>query len=191
MKILVIDDEESLAKILSKYLQQNGHEVGTAHSGREGVEKAAVLQPDVILLDLHLPDWSGMEVLAKLNETSSTASIVVITGSGSVDSAVQAMRMGAEDYLEKPIDLEKLKIVVRKIGEKQGLIAEVQSLKRQQRDLYRKDYLFLTDPAMQKIYEQIEQVARQEKVTALILGETGTGKEHIDRLIHSLSPRVA
>ncbi len=191
MKILVIDDEESLAKILSKYLQQNGHEVGTAHSGREGIEKASVLQPDVILLDLHLPDWSGMEVLSKLNENLSSASIVVITGSGSVDSAVQAMRMGAEDYLEKPIDLEKLKIVVKKIGEKQGLIAEVQSLKRQQRDLYRKDYLFLTDPAMQKIYEQIEQVARQEKVTALILGETGTGKEHVARLIHSLSPRLA
>ena len=84
--------------------------------------------------------------------------------------------MGAEDYLEKPIDLEKLKIVVKKIAEKRGLLAEVQSLKRQQQDLYRKDYLFLTDPAMQKIYEQIEQVARQEKVTALVLGGNRHGQ---------------
>ena len=191
VKILIIDDEESLAKILAKYLQQAGYETAVAHSGKEGIEKAGVLLPDSILLDLHLPDMTGMDVLSKLNENLSSASIVVITGAGSVDSAVQAMKLGAEDYLEKPIDLEKLKIVVKKIGEKRGLVEEVQSLKRQQQDLYRKDYLFLSDPSMQKVYDQIDQVAKQERVTALILGETGTGKEHVARLIHALSPRAA
>ncbi len=107
MRILIIDDEISLAKILSKFLEQASHEAFSAHSGAEGLEKAGQLNPDVILLDLHLPDMGGMEILAKLNEKFQTASVVVITGEGSVDAAVKAMQMGAEDFLEKPIDMEK------------------------------------------------------------------------------------
>ncbi len=189
MRILIIDDEESLVKILSKFLQQFGHEVFPAHTAAEGLEKAPQLKPDVILLDLHLPDGLGIEVLPKLNQALPTASVVVITGEGSVDSAVAAMKLGAEDYLEKPIDMEKMKIVLGRIAEKRGLQQEIAALKRQQRELYRKDYLFLPDPEMQKLYGEIEQIANQEKVTVIIFGETGTGKEHVARLIHALSPR--
>jgi two-component system, NtrC family, response regulator AtoC len=189
MKILVIDDEEALVKILSKFLTQYKHEVFPAHTGAEGLEKSSLLKPDLILLDLHLPDMLGTEVLTKLNENANKASVVVITGEGSVDSAVSAMKMGAEDYLEKPIDLEKFGIVLKKIGEKRGLQAEVESLRRQQQKMYQKDYLFLSDPEMQKLYSEIELVAQQEKVTAIIFGETGTGKEHVARLIHAMSPR--
>ncbi len=191
MRILIIDDEESLVKILTKFLIQSKHEVFPAYTAAEGLEKNAQIHPDLILLDLHLPDGLGMEVLSKLNEAGDTASVIVVTGSGSIDSAVEAMRMGAEDYLEKPIDPEKLKIAVQKIGEKRGLLQEIAGLKRQQREMYRKDYLFLTDPEMQKLYGEIEQVAQQEKVTILILGETGTGKEHVARLIHTLSSRAS
>jgi DNA-binding NtrC family response regulator len=106
-----------------------------------------------------------------------------------VDSAVAAMKLGAEDYLEKPIDMEKMKIVLGKIAEKRGLQSEIAALRRQQKELYRKDYLFLPDPEMQKLYGEIEQIANQEKVTVVIYGETGTGKEHVARLIHTLSPR--
>ena len=153
------------------------------------MEKAPQLKPDLILLDLHFPDGLGIEILPKLNESVPLASVVVITGEGSVDSAVAAIQMGAEDYLEKPIDMEKMKIVLKKIEEKRGLQREVAALKRQQREIYRKDYLFLPDPEMQKLYGEIEQIAGQEKVTVIIFGETGTGKEHVARLIHALSPR--
>ena len=191
MKILVIDDEQSLTKILTKFLEQNGYEAHPAHTGKEGLEKNEVLKPDVILVDLLLPDYTNMQLISKLNETASNASLVVITGVGSVDTAVQAMKLGAEDYLEKPIDLEKLNIVIKKIAEKRGLLSELAALKRQQLELYRKDYLFLNDPEMQKLYEQVEQVAKQSNVTVLIVGETGTGKEHVARLVHSLSPRAS
>ncbi len=191
MRILLIDDEASLTKILIKFLEQGGHEAFPASTAAEGFEKNGVLKPDLILLDLHLPDMGGLEVLSKLNETVSPASVVVITGEGSVDSAVQAMKMGAEDYLEKPIDMERLRVVLKKITEKRGLQKEVATLKRNQVEMYRKDYLFLTDPDMQKLYSEVEQVACQEKVTVMILGETGTGKEHVARLVHALSPRAA
>lgn len=191
MRIMVIDDEESLVKILSKFLQQSGHDVFSAHTGADGLEQSATLKPDLILLDLHLPDMLGTEILAKLNGRSDRASVVVITGEGSVDTAVSAMKMGAEDYLEKPVALEKLKVVLAKIEEKRGLKREVETLKKQRREMYRKDYLFLSDPEMQKLYGEIEQIAGQEKVTVLILGETGTGKEHVARLIHALSPRAS
>ena len=123
MKILIIDDEQSLTKILTKFLEQNGYEAYPAYTGQEGLEKNDVLKPDVVLVDLLLPDISGMDLISKFNESSSNVSIVVITGVGSVDSAVQAMKKGAEDYLEKPIDLEKLNIVMKRIAEKRGPIA--------------------------------------------------------------------
>lgn len=191
MRILIIDDEESLVKILSKFLQQSGHEVFAAHTGADGLAKNPQLKPDMIFLDLHLPDMGGIDILAQLNAATPTVSVVVITGEGSVDSAVQAMKMGAEDYLEKPIDMEKMRIVLKRISEKRGLQREVEALRKNQREMYRKDYLFLTDPEMQKLYGEIEQVAGQEKVTVMILGETGTGKEHVARLIHALSPRAS
>jgi len=191
LRILIIDDEPSLVKILSKVLEQASHETFSAPTGAEGLEKAGQLTPDVILLDLHLPDMGGIDILAKLNERFQTASVVVITGEGSVDAAVKAMQMGAEDFLEKPVDMEKLKFSIRKIAEKRGLQKEVAVLKRQQHDMYRKDYLFLSDPEMQKLYSELEQVAGQERVTVMILGETGTGKEHVAKLIHTLSPRSA
>jgi len=189
MRILLIDDDEALVKILSKSLQQGGHDVFSSNNGGDGLAKCETLRPDLVFLDLHLPDMLGTEVLAKLNGRSDPASVVIITGEGAVDTAVSAMKMGAEDYLEKPVALEKLKVVTAKIEEKRGLKKEVESLRKQQREMYRKDYLFLTAPEMQKLYSEIEQVAGQEKVGVLILGETGTGKEHIARLIHTLSPR--
>jgi DNA-binding NtrC family response regulator len=189
MRILIIDDEPSLVRILTKFLEKDNHEVFSAHTGADGLEKSAQLKPDLVLLDLHLGDMLGIDILAKLNEAVHIASVVVITGEGSVDSAVKAMKLGAEDYLEKPIDMEKMKIALRKISEKRGLQREIASLKHQQQEMYRKDYLFLTDPEMRKLYGEIGQVAQQEKVTVMILGETGTGKEHVARLIHAMSPR--
>jgi DNA-binding NtrC family response regulator len=191
MKILILDDEESLVKILSKTLQQMGHEVFPAHTATEGIEKHQIIQPDMLLLDIHLPDLDGMEVLEKLNQAYNACSVVIITGGGSVDSAVQAMKLGAEDYLEKPIDPGKLRLVVKRIEEKRSLLTQIETLRNSQLELYRKDYLFLNHPGMRKLYDSISQVSKQEHVSVLILGETGTGKEHVARLIHFFSSRAS
>ncbi|MGH7740124.1 MAG: sigma-54-dependent transcriptional regulator [bacterium] len=191
MRILIIDDEASLIKILSKFLEKEKHEVFSALTGAEGLEKSAALKPDLILLDLHLPDMTGMDLLARLDERADTASVLVITGEGSITTAVDAIQKGAEDYLEKPIEFEKLGIAIQKISEKRGLQKEVAALKLSQAEWVRRDYLLLNDPEMRKLYAEIEQVAVQEKVTVMILGETGTGKEHVARLIHALSPRAS
>jgi DNA-binding NtrC family response regulator len=190
MKILILDDEESLVKILSKVLKQEGHEVFYAYTAAEGLEKHKIIQPDMLLLDIRLPDQTGMEVLEQLNKAYNASSVVIITGAATVDSAVHAMKMGAEDYLEKPIDPQKLKLVTQSIAEKKGLSPRVQVMENSQLEKYRKDYLFLTNPEMQKLYTSLEQVAQQDQITVLILGETGTGKEHIARLIHTLSARA-
>src|SRR5208337_2709971 len=142
MKILILDDEESLVKILSKILKQEGHEVFYAYTAAEGIEKHKIIQPDMLLLDIRLPDLTGMEVLEQLNKAYNASSVVIITGAGSVDSAVQAMKMGAEDYLEKPIDQSKLKLVTQRIAEKKGLSPRVQVLENSQMEKYKKGYLF-------------------------------------------------
>jgi len=192
VRILIIDDEESLVKILSKLLiQSRQDEVFSASTVAEGLEKNALLHPDLILLDLQLPDGNGIEILSQINQRGDTTSVIIITGTGTIESAVEAMRMGAEDYLEKPVNSCKLKIAVQKIVEKRGLLQEIDGLKRRQKEMYQKVYLFSSDPQMKRIYGEIEQIAQQEKVTVMILGETGTGKEHVAGLIHALSSRAS
>jgi two-component system response regulator AtoC len=132
-----------------------------------------------------------MKALDKINEGSKPASVVIMTGAGTVDSAVQAMRLGVEDYLEKPVNNETLKLLMKRIGQKLGLLNQIETLKRHQLEMYRKDYLFLNDPEMRKLYDEIENVAQQDNLSVLILGETGTGKEHVAKLVHAFSARAS
>ena len=189
MKILVIDDEQSLARTLTSFLRELGHQVECAYNGVEGREKAAAFQPDIVFLDVHLPDILGLEVIDQIKSKRPSTVVIMMTGSGTVKHAVEAMRKGAEDYLTKPLDLDELQILVERITSNLNLRQEVADLKTALRQGYAKDYLFLPSPAMGKVYAQIEKVAAQENVTVLILGETGTGKEHAARLIHLFSPR--
>jgi DNA-binding NtrC family response regulator len=191
MRILLVDDEEPLRKLLVPFLQDLDHEVMAAATVAEGLQKASAFQPEVVLLDVHLPDGTGLDLLLKLQEGKSQASVVLITANVDLKMAVEAIKRGAEDYLAKPLDLEELEIILRQIGEKRGLRRDVMALKAHQKEMYRKDYLFLSDPLMQRVYEQIDQVAAQPSVTVLVLGETGTGKEHVAKLLHVLSPRTA
>lgn len=118
MKILIIDDEESIVKILAKFLEKEGHEVHSANTAADGLEKNTSLKPEVILLDLNLPDMNGMEVLAKLNKGLRTSSLMIITGAGTPDTALKSMQMGVEDFIQKPIELSRLKFMLGKIAEK-------------------------------------------------------------------------
>lgn len=191
MRILLVDDEKPLRDLMVPFLLDLRYEVLAAATVTEGLQKAGSFKPDIVLLDVHLPDGTGIDFLHKLRTVHPDASVVLITANVDVKTAVEAIKQGAEDYLAKPLDLDELEIILKQLEEKRGLRREVQALRGHQKELYRKDYLFLSDPLMQKVYEQIEQVAGQPSVTVLILGETGTGKEHVAKLLHVLSPRTA
>jgi two-component system response regulator AtoC len=191
LKILLVDDEKPLRDLMVPFLKELGHEVQSAASLLEGLEKLEKFKPDTVLLDVYLPDGTGLDFLKRTGHLSAEISVVMITATVDVKVAVEAVKQGAEDYLAKPLNLEELETILKGIEEKRGLKREVAALKSFQKELYQKDYLFLSDPAMQKVYQQIDQVAGQSRVTVLILGETGTGKEHVAKLIHVLSPRNA
>jgi two-component system response regulator AtoC len=191
LRILLVDDEKPLRDLMVPFLKELGHEVQSAASLREGLEKLEKFKPDTVLLDVYLPDGTGLDFIKQTGPLHSETSVVMITATVDVKVAVEAVKQGAEDYLAKPLNLEELETILKGIEEKRGLKREVAALKSFQKDLYQKDYLFLSDPAMQKVYQQIDQVAGQSRVTVLILGETGTGKEHVAKLLHVLSPRNA
>jgi two-component system response regulator AtoC len=148
-------------------------------------------KPDLILLDLYLPDINGLELLEHFRKDHPNVGVVIMTAAAAIKTAVEAIRAGAEDYLQKPLNLDDLQIVLARSGEKLGLRKEVAVLRRYLQDQFAHEYLFLSDPAMAQVYDKIEQLAQLDKVTALVLGETGTGKEHAAKLIHYLSPRSA
>jgi two-component system response regulator AtoC len=191
VKILVVDDEKSMHVALLPFLTGAGHEAETALSADEGRRKAGTFKPDLILLDLYLPDITGMELLVEFRRDQPFAGVVMMTASAGIKTAVEAIKAGAEDYLQKPLNLDDLQIVLDRYVQKQGLRQEVAALRKCLREQFANEFLFLPDPAMQEVYDQIEKLARQEKVTALILGETGTGKQHVAKLIHFLSERAA
>jgi DNA-binding NtrC family response regulator len=191
MRILVVDDEKTILELMTTVLLEWGHEVGTASSVGAGLEKIETFRPELVLLDVHLPDGTGLEILKVIMTTQPGITVVMITANVDVKVAVEAIKRGAEDYLAKPLDLDELELLVKQIEERRGLRRDLAALKNHHREQYRKDYLFLSDPAMQKVYEQIDQAAQQSSVTVLILGETGTGKEHVARLIHVLSSRTS
>jgi two-component system response regulator AtoC len=191
MKILVIDDEKSIHVALTPLLKEGGHGIESATTGTEGRQKAESFKPDLILLDLYLPDITGMELLTYFRAEIPNTTVVIMTAAAGVKTAVEAMKSGAEDYLQKPLNLDELEIVLARYTQKQSLRQEVAVLKHHLQEQFASEYLFLSDPAMQSVYTQIERVAQQDKVTALILGETGTGKEHAAKLIHHLSARSA
>ncbi len=191
MKVLLVDDEKPIRDMLLSFLQELKYEVDSAATVAEGLKKANEFNPDTILLDVHLPDGTGLDFFRKFQEMKMEASVVLITANVDVKVAVEAIKRGAEDYLAKPLNLDELEIVLNKLNEKRGLRRDLEAMKSHQKAMYQKDYLFLPDPTMQKVYEQIEQVAQQSSVTVMIAGETGTGKEHVAKLIHVLSARTA
>ncbi len=191
MKILIVDDEKSIRDMLTVFLVDLKYEVLSAGTVAEGLEKVKPFKPDTILLDVNLPDGTGLDFLSQFQEDKGKASVVLITANVDVKVAVEAIKRGAEDYLAKPLNLDELEVILKQLDEKRGMRRDLAALKAHQKAVYQKDYLFLSNPAMQKVYEQIEQVAEQSSVTVLITGETGTGKEHAAKLIHVLSARTA
>ncbi|HEX6789784.1 MAG TPA: sigma-54 dependent transcriptional regulator [Candidatus Krumholzibacteria bacterium] len=188
--ILLVDDQDTIRFFLEKTLKQEGYEAVTARTGAEAVAKAREVVPDLVLLDLKLPDMDGLEVLRRIKEIFPEIGVVMITAFGDVETAVTAMKNGAYDFVSKPINLDQLLMVIRKGLENERLNREVLQLKRQMDPGVGFDYILGESPSMKKVIDVVQQVAKSDTTTVLIEGESGVGKEMIARLIHQYSNRA-
>jgi two-component system response regulator AtoC len=186
MRVLIIDDEPDLAVVTERLVASWGHDVASEIQGRAGIERQRTWNADLVLLDIGLPDLDGLAVLSEIRRMSPETTVIMLTGQQDPRLAVQAVRQGAEDYLTKPADPEELRLLIEKAAETTRLRRELQDL----RERSAKGYLFLQDSQMREIYASLSRVAATDRVTVLIQGETGTGKEHAARLLHQLSPRA-
>lgn len=184
-KILIIDDERSIRNTLKDILEYEKHEVDEAADGTEGLKMAEKQKYDVILCDIKMPKMDGIEVLEKLQELNSDIPVVMISGHGTIDTAVDAIKRGAFDYISKPPDLNRLLITVRNALDRQLLVKEAKSLKRK---ISRITEMVGQSEEMNNVRLMIDKVAPTE-ARVLITGENGTGKELVARWIHEKSSR--
>ncbi len=184
--LIVDDDLDALAGVAELVLRQ-GFTTDTASSLGEAREKMAERRPDVVLLDLQLPDGNGMDLFQDI-ESRSTTEVVLITGHASLETSIEALRLGAADYLTKPINPKHLKNVLSQVARPADLKAEIDELRGDLRSLGRFGHLIGASPAIQKVYDQIARVA-PTAATVLITGESGTGKELVAHTVHDLSRR--
>lgn len=184
-RILVVDDEESILETVSGILEDEGYEVITAPSGKEGIKQFKETSPDVVLLDVWLPDTDGLEVLRAIKEDADTTSVIMISGHSNIEKAVEAIKLGAYDFLEKPLSLEKVIIPINNALEKQRLERENIELRN---TISKKWEIIGESPAMKTIKHEIATAgASQSRV--IIFGESGTGKELVARSLHEASDR--
>src|SRR4029079_3996825 len=157
--ILIVDDEQSYRQLLTLVFEADGHTLRTAAHGREAVEMLQAEPADIIISDVRMPDMDGIGLLSSVRESFPHIGVVLMTAFASVDPARDAFKLGADDFIQKPFDVEELKLIVRKTLEKQELIAENQSFKRAQRERGSVKNIIGTSGKMQAIFQMIETVA--------------------------------
>lgn len=187
--ILVVDDEINIRGALVTMLEKKGHQVRGVATAEEGLAQLETATAELVITDLRMPGIGGMEFLCRLKDTWPDTEVVVMTAYGSIDTAVEAMRLGAYDYLTKPIDRERFPIVVDKALERHALTTENKQLRDRLESRTRFDQMVGESEPMQRVYSLVEMVADSD-VTVLLTGESGTGKELISRAIHHKSPRA-
>src|SRR5215469_5000186 len=188
-KVLVIDDEADIREGLELLLTSEGYAVELAHNGTEGLRKLDNHGYDLVLLDLMMPDKSGMEVLEEFRTRDRLTPVFMITAYGSVEAAVQAIKLGATDYFSKPWDNEKLIIEIGHVIARSRLETENTQLKRALKQRYSFPNIIGKSDRMVRMLDLVSQVA-PSRSTILITGETGTGKELVAKAIHANSPRA-
>ena len=188
-KILIVDDEAFIRENLERILLSDGYRPFSTESGEEAIRRVEEEEIDLVLLDLNLGPRSGLEVLGRLREIDPEVLVIIITGYGTVESAVEALKMGAYDYIKKPFKADAIRLIVRLALETQSLKRTLRSLQREGKDSAWSADMVGTSPQLLQIFRQIREVAKHETATVLITGESGTGKELVARAIHKLSPR--
>ncbi|MDI6727952.1 MAG: sigma-54 dependent transcriptional regulator [Thermodesulfovibrionales bacterium] len=184
--VLIVDDEEGIRESLSGILEDEGYDVLTASSGEDALAIAKEHMPDIVFLDVWLPEMDGLETLPRLKEIDANIPVIMISGHGNIEIAVKATRLGAYDFLEKPLSLEKVIITAKRALERKILEEENRSLKE---NIIKKCRLIGDSEKMRTLRQQIE-MAAQSNSRVLILGESGTGKELVARLLHEKSQRA-
>ncbi|PLX82843.1 MAG: Fis family transcriptional regulator [Desulfuromonas sp.] len=190
-KILIVDDEAFIRENLERILAEDGYRPFSTESGDEAVRWVSEEEVDLVLLDLNLGAASGLDVLRALKELDPGVLVIIITGYGTVESAVEALKLGAYDYIKKPFKADAIRLIVKLALETQSLRREVRQLRREGKDKAPQGAADMVgaSPQLLQIYRQIREVAKHETATVLVTGESGTGKELVARAVHSLSPR--
>ena len=187
-KVLIVEDEENERTGLAELVSSWGYAAETARDGQEGYEKVTSWSPHIVITDLKMPRLGGLELLEKISGDSQSMAVIVVTAQGSIDSAVQAMRIGAYDYVAKPIDTSRLRTILQNASALLGARVELEATRRKLRDAGSLGSLIGPSKKMQEIFRLIEMVA-PSTASVLITGASGTGKELVARTIHELSPR--
>ena len=188
--ILVVDDDEVMRQTLSDVLRKRGYAVSTAETGGQTISSIKKQLFDLILLDIRLPDMDGLDVLKRIKEIESDLMVIVMTAYSDVQTAVMAIKSGAYDYIDKPFELEELKILIQKALETQSLKNEIRRLQRQGGERHQDIEIFGNSPLIKNVIELIEMISQTPKTSVLIQGESGTGKELAANAIHFRSKRV-
>jgi two-component system, NtrC family, response regulator AtoC len=188
--ILIVDDERTLARAVKAYLAEYGYEAEVAHDAEQAVGMLETLRPDVVFSDVRLPGMSGIDLLRRVREFDPSISVVIMTAYGTIEGAVEAVKLGAFDYLKKPVDLEELKLLADRARETSVLKQELSYYRRREAREVPFAGIIGESSALRAVLEQAHQIAAlDETPPVLITGETGTGKGLIARTIHASSPR--
>jgi DNA-binding NtrC family response regulator len=187
-RVLIVEDDGATRSGLTELVRTWGFMAEAAADGDEGLEKISSFRPSIVVTDLVMPRKTGLELLEVVRDMDSAIAVILLTAQGTVESAVEAIRNGAYDYLTKPVDPQRLRILLDKAAERQHALREVRALRRQLRDRGAFGGMIGASPEMRKIYQVVEQAA-PTTASVLITGESGTGKELVAQTIHALSPR--
>ncbi len=186
--ILFVDDDQQILDVVAAYLTRNGYSVDTVNNGLLALEKIKEKEFAAVFTDLIMPEISGLDLLKSIKDASPTTEVIIVTGYGTIESAIEALKRGSYDYLQKPINFERLKILIDRIVEKKKLQLENYLIKRRLKDRYNYDQLVGKSAKMQQIYDVIDRISNGSP-TILIQGESGTGKELVANVIHQNSVR--
>ncbi len=189
-RVLIADDEKNMRWVLSQALEAEGYEVFEASDGKEALTAIAEHEPEVVILDHKMPAPDGMEVLRRLRAKGHRFPVIMLTAHGNVQTAVEAMKAGANEYLTKPFDLEELKLGIEKALRVEALAAEVDRLREELERDWDVEGIVAVDPTMLELLTTVEKVA-PTAATVMVYGESGTGKELVARALHRLSPRAS
>jgi len=187
-RVLIVDDEESFRHMLSVILIKEGYEVEASSNGEEGLQRVAASPFDQILCDIRMPRMDGLEFLRELKKIEGQATVIMMSAYGTIDTAIEAMKLGAYDYISKPFKPDEILLTLRKAEEREQLRRENQLLRKEVGREYSFENIVSKNEKMQKIFDVIKKVS-QFKSTVLITGESGTGKELVARALHYNSDR--